>query len=114
MRFRPDDVPGVVVVGVLGAVWGLGLARLLAEAGLQSLLYTSRVVVVLVALGCALVVVVLWRSSSPLARSSFPVALALPALYSFGVVADPLAGAALLIGGAGLTALGALRTVWQD
>jgi hypothetical protein len=93
-----------------GSVWGLGLARLWAEAGRLSALYAYPVVVGLVALGGAVVAVGLWRWLSPVSSPavrpiSFAVPLALPALYVLGVVAGPLAGGVLLIGGAALAAL---------
>jgi hypothetical protein len=98
---------------VAGVIWGLGLARLMAEAGLQSVLFASCLAVALMALGCAAVVVALWQFLSPDLSPSLAIPLALPALYAFGVVASPLAGGVLLIGGAGLTALGAVLMVWE-
>ncbi|MGD9030052.1 MAG: DUF2723 domain-containing protein, partial [Anaerolineae bacterium] len=120
MRLRPDDVPGVagiaglVVVGMAGGTWGLGLARLWAETGPQSYLYTSPPGVALVALVCAVAAVAVWHRSSPVLRPSLALPLALPAIYALGAVADPLAGGALLVGAAGLVALGAVGVAHKD
>jgi hypothetical protein len=114
MRPRPDDVPGEVVVGVAGAVWGLGLARLLAEAALQSVLYSSALIVAVVALGCAVVAVALWHFWPPVLGSLSAIPLALPALYTVGIVTGPLAGGVIVVGSGVLTVLVAMLTVWQD
>ncbi len=116
MRLHPDT-GGAAVVGGAGAVWGLGLARFLAEALLWSPSYSSVLVVGAVALGCAAVFAALWRwvplgssLSSATDRWSLIAPLGLSLLYVFGVVSGPLAGGVLLAGGALLAVL----LAWQD
>ena len=131
MRLRPDDLLRVAGVGGAGAIWGLGLARLVAEAGFWSPLYGSLPAVAGVAIVCATVVIVLWlwtghlphSHTSPLPHPHTPILphspgfppvsfipLAFPLLYVAGVVSHPLAGCVLLAGGAVL----ALLAVWGD
>ncbi len=105
------------VVAGGGSIWGLGLARVLAEAGRWTLLYESPLAVGAVALGCALLVAVpwFWRTlvrPSPGVTSHWSLAapLSLPLLYAIGAVSGPLAGGVLLLGGSLL----ALLVVWQD
>jgi len=102
-------------VGGAGAVWGLGLARFLAEAALWPLFYTSPAAVSVLTAACAVAALGLWRwwsrapgSSTELRWSSLiPLFLSFP--YIVGAVTGPLGGGALLIGGAGL----ALLTAWR-
>jgi hypothetical protein len=110
---------GAAVVGAAGAAWGLGFARLLAEAGFRSAFYTSALAVAATAGSCAALALVLWwlsfRDSSRTfaairqAWTSF-LPLALPTLYALGVFSSPLAGAALVVGGAVLVPL----VAWGD
>ncbi len=104
-----------MVVGGAGAVWGLGLARFLAEAARWPFFYTSPLAVAVLAIVGAAVALGLWRwsawerrSGSEAAWSSF-VPLVLPLLYVAGAASRPLAGGTLLVGGAGLTLLLAWR-----
>jgi hypothetical protein len=104
-------------VGGAGAIWGLGLARLLAEGALWSPAYRSPWVVAGIGLGCALVTLVLWHwsflSSGSAARTpcwSSVIPLGLPLLYASGVFSSPLAGGVLLAGGALLS----LLVAWRD
>ncbi len=102
-------------VGGAGAIWGLGLARLLAEGGLRTLFYTSSLVVTATAIGCAGLALALWRLSlfTPARLTvdgwAFLLPLALPLPYAVGAVSGPRAGAVLLLGGAGLALLMAWR-----
>ncbi|MGD2144034.1 MAG: hypothetical protein PVF54_06105, partial [Anaerolineae bacterium] len=117
MRLRPDDVPHAVVVGAAGAVWGLGLARLLGEALLWSPAFSFPLVVGGLAFACSLAVLGLSKLSLPAFRPPSPmgsvlptVPLALPLFYAVGRATRPLAGSTLLVGGALLT----LLLIWQD
>jgi len=122
MRLCPDDWLRVVGVGGAGAIWGLGLARLVAEASFWPLLYGSLPAVAGVAIVCAAIVIILWLWTAhllhphtlTLSHSQFPLAalvpLTLPLLYVAGVVSYPLAGCVLLVGGAVL----ALLVAWGD
>ncbi|MFW6135672.1 MAG: protein O-mannosyl-transferase family [Chloroflexota bacterium] len=117
MRPRPERAPRAVVVGGAGAVWGLGLARFLAEAALWSPAYDSTLVVGGIAISCGLAVLGLRRRSTVASDSSAIIGhwssaapLALPVLYVTEVFAGPLAGGVLLIGGAAL----ALLVTWRD
>ncbi len=135
MKPRPDDCLPVAVVGGAGAIWGLGLARLMAEAGFWTLLYVSPLAVAGVAIVCAAIVLALleWkrqlvgvtgppkqlsassrsggvvallpRSPLVIGHWSLVISLTLPLLYVTGVVSRPLAGCVLLIGGATLALL---------
>jgi hypothetical protein len=116
VRSRGRRLARAAAVGGAGALWGLGLARLLAEGGFETLFYTSLLVVVATAIGCAGLALALWRLSlfTP-ARltvggwaSLLPLALPLP--YVVGAVSGPLAGVVLLLGGAGLV----LFMAWWD
>ncbi len=125
MRPRPDPVPGrsrrhrlarAAAVGGAGAIWGLGLARLLAEGGFETLFCTSPLAVAATAIACAGLALTFWRLSFSASAgltvggwASF-LPLTLPLLYAVGGVSGPLAGVALLLGGAGL----ALLTTWRD
>lgn len=104
------------MVGGSGAVWGLGLARLIAEGGFWTFFYTSPLAAALTALVCAAFFLALWRLlyRPPLPRrvglwAAF-LPLALPLLYVTGLASGSLAGAALLVGGAGLTVVAG----WSD
>jgi len=109
MRPRPDDWLRIAVAGGAGAVWGLGLARLVAEAGFWPPLYESLLAVAGVTVACAGIFLALWRRANPPASC-----LLLPAsfslLYATGVVSTPLAGGVLLGGGAVL----ALLVAWGE
>jgi len=125
MRPRPDSPPDLsrvgqlgraAVVGGAGAIWGLGLARFLAEAALWSPFYRSAWVAGAFSLGCALCVLALRRwfplgSNSPtvVRQWSWAIPLGLPALYVGGAFSHPLAGGVLLVGGALLALLVAWR-----
>jgi hypothetical protein len=153
-RLRPDGWLRVAGVGGAGAIWGLGLARLVAEAGFCPLLYGSPPAVAAVAALCAAIALLpalrrLHASSavgqSPLdedalglrspvqpsqgfgrnalvtlPHSPFSIghwslvighwSFVFPLLYVTGVVSGPLAGCALLVGGAVL----ALLVAWGD
>jgi hypothetical protein len=115
-RARARQLGGAAAVGGLGTIWGLGLARLLAEGTLLTPFYTSSLVVAATAIACGGLVLTLWRVSSstsgPLVVGQWAsfLPLALPLLYVLGGVSDPLAGGALLSGGAGL----ALLMGWRD
>jgi len=157
-RLRPDGWLRVAGVGGAGAIWGLGLARLVAEAGFYPLLYGSLPAVVSAAALCAAIallpalrrlhassavgqspldedalglrspaqpsqgfgrnaVVTLPHSPFSILHSPFSIGhwtlvipLALPLLYVTGAVSGPLAGCALLVGGAVL----ALLVAWGD
>ena len=115
MRPRPDAWLHVAVVGGAGAIWGLGLARLMAEAGFWTLLFVSPLTVASVAIICAAIALAVWllpHSNAPIPQHSHTSAilLALPLLYVTGVVSHPLAGCVLLVGGVTL----ALLLVWGD
>jgi len=107
MKPRLDGWLRIAGVGGAGAVWGLGLARLVAEASFWPLLYASPLAVVGVAVACAGVALALWRCSL-LPCPPTPLLLAL--LYTIGIVPHPLAGGVLLVGGAAL----ALLTAWGE
>ncbi len=106
MRLHPDDLSRVAGVGGAGAIWGLGLARLVAEAGFWPPLYGSPLLVAVIAVACAALAIVL--SSWPVGHRSWVIPLAFPVLYVAGVVSYPLAGCVLLAGGAVL----ALLVMW--
>jgi len=110
MRLHLDDLLRVAGIGGAGAIWGLGLARLAAEAGFSTLLYDSPLAVAGVAVVCAVIVIVLRSSNSANPCSSAFIPLSFPLLYVVGVVSFPLAGCVLLIGGAAL----ALLLAWGD
>ncbi len=126
MRTLPDAPPGshrtpnlgrAGIAAVAGAMWGLGLARFLAEGALWAQAYGSPLTVTAIALTCALVLGALARwltLSFPSALTPGPwslaAPLALPLLYAVGVFPDPLAGGILLAGGAALAAL----LTWAD
>lgn len=106
MRHHSDSVWYGAVVGVAGAVWGLGLARLMAEVGLQSVFYGSYLAVGAVAMAASGSSLLVLRS---IGRPSHGVVawvpLALVAPYVVGLISQPLAGVVLLIGGGVLTLL---------
>jgi len=130
MKALPDGWLRVAGAAGAGAVWGLGLARLVAEAGFCPTLYGSVLAVAALSALCALAVLLLalHSSSSSFARFSFAhfsfvhlsfsnlsfphlsfvIPLILPVLYVVGVVSGPLAGGVLLVGGAVLALLVAL------
>ncbi len=122
MRLQLNDSLRAAGVGGAGAIWGLGLARLLAEAGFWSLLYFSPLAVAGVAIACAAIALTLWLwkirflySHTPTpphfqAFSSFVIPLTLPLLYVTGIIPQPLAGCVLLAGGAVLP----LLMVWGE
>jgi hypothetical protein len=143
-RLRPDSWWLIAGVGGAGAIWGLGLARLVAEAGFCPLLYGSPPAVAALCAAIALLLPLrrLHTSStveqSPLGENApglcspaqpsqgfgrdavitlppspffiGPCSLVLPLLYVTGAVSGPLAGCALLVGGAVL----ALLVAWGD
>lgn len=77
--------------GMAGAVWGLALARLIAEGGFCAPLYSSAVAVVALACGCGVV--------SAVAPRTALIATAVPLLlYVVGIVTGPVAGGVLLAG----------------
>lgn len=105
------------VVGGGAAVWGLGLARLLAESVRWAPLYGSPLAVGAMALGCALVATLTWWRSAdgpgvPVEAAHWSVALplSLPLFYVVGVTPGPTAGAVLFAGGGLLAGL----AIWQD
>jgi hypothetical protein len=108
MRLRPDDLWRVAGVGGAGAIWGLGLARLVAEAGFWPPLYASPWLVTAVAVACVLLAIAL--ASLAIGHWSFVIPLSFPFLYVVGLVSHPLAGCVLLAGGAVL----ALLVAWGD
>lgn len=99
----PPELLRRTLAGLAGAVWGLAAARLAAEAGFFTLLYSSIVAVAVCAAVCGLVSAILCR----VALSTSSVVL-LP--YVLGLVSGPLAGGVLLIGGA----LFALLLDWEE
>ena len=104
MKLRPDGLWRVAGVGGAGAVWGLGLARLVAEADFCTPLYGSLPAVAGVAIGCAAILIALyWSLVIP--HWSFLIPLLLPLPYITGLVSGPLAGGVLLVGGAVLALL---------
>ncbi|MDY7078883.1 MAG: DUF2723 domain-containing protein [Chloroflexota bacterium] len=113
MRPLPDNLSHIAGVGGAGVVWGLGLARLAAEAGFWTPLYGSPLLVAVVAIVCAGLAILLWlwmdRSSPPRTLPSNSRELLwvifLPSLYVTGVVSHPLAGGVLLVGGGVLALL---------
>ena len=112
MRVRPDRLLKTAGVGGAGAIWGLGLARLAAEAGHLAWLHVSPLAVAGLVAVCAAVVLALWRWMERLGGRA-PAAitpLALPLLYVAGAVSRPLGGCVLVVGGAVL----ALMIVWGD
>jgi len=112
MRPRLDNLRRVAGVGAAGAVWGLGLARLAAEASFWPLLYESPLAVVftsaVVAMCAGIILALWWRTNPPASRLLLPASLSL--LYVTGIVSSPLAGGVLLVGGGVL----ALLAVWGD
>jgi len=104
MRPHPDNRWRIVWVGGAGAIWGLGLARLIAEVSFWPPLYDSPLTVAGVAAVCAGTLLALWRLADPPASC-----LLLPAscslIYVTGIVSLPLAGGVLLVGGAMLAML---------
>ncbi len=114
MRLRPDDLLRVAGVGGAGAIWGLGLARLVAEAGFCTPLYGSLLAVAGVAIVCSTIALTLWWCIGlPASCFLFPASFSL--LYVAGVVSHPLAGCVLLVGGAVLALLvaGGDRVRWM-
>jgi len=109
MKLRPDDWWRVAGVGGAGAIWGLGLARLMAEAGFWTLPYVSPLAVAGVAIVCAAIVLALWWCIG-LPASCFLLPASFSLLYVTGVISRPLAGCVLLVGGATLV----LLLVWGD
>ncbi len=90
MRPRPELLYRAGA-GMAGAVWGLALARLIAEAGFCAPLYSSALAVVALACGCGVVSVVTPRIAL--------IATAVPLLlYVVGIVTGPVAGGVLLAG----------------
>ncbi|RLC65062.1 MAG: hypothetical protein DRI48_07125, partial [Chloroflexi bacterium] len=120
MKLRLDDLLRAAGLGGGGAIWGLGLARLAAEAGFQPSFYGSPTIVTGVAVVGAVAAITLQlrprrspRSLDPASSKFylfFFVLVALPLPYVTGVVAHPLAGCVLVIGGAAL----ALLVVWEN
>ena len=110
MRRRPDDLLRVVGVGGAGVVWGLGLARLVAEVGFWPPLYASPLLVAVIAVACAMPAIALSSSSWAIGRWSSVIPLVFPFLYVTGVVSQPLAGCVLLVGGGVL----ALLVAWGE
>jgi len=113
----PSLVPAgrAVAVAVPGAVWGLGLARFLAEWLLWRPAFASLPLVMGVGLACAAAAIVAWRQarSSPGSSASDGaayLALALPLPYVLGIAPAPLAGTVLLAGSLMLTCL----VMWKD
>ena len=132
MKALPDGSLRVAVAGGAGAIWGLGLARLVAEAGFFPTLYGSvPAVAALAILSAATVLLLTFRSRSSsfahfsfvhlsfsnlsFSNLSFVIPLILPVPYVVGVVSGPLAGGVLLVGGAVLALLVALggRNRWM-
>ena len=106
MLDRPDRVLLPAAIGGAGAVWGLGLARLGAEAGFLPWLFISPVAAVALAAGCAALAVVAGRRQRALDRAALTLApLALPILYVTGLARGVLAGCVLAIGAAIATLL---------
>ncbi len=104
MKPRPDDWLSVAEVGGAAVIWGLGLARLMAEAGFWTLLYVSPLAVAGVALVCAAIALTLWWCIG-LPASCFLLPASFSLLYVTGIVSFPLAGCVLLAGGVGLALL---------
>jgi len=108
-------LPGrAVAAAAPGAVWGLGLARVLAESLYWRAAFVSPPLVMAIGLACAAAAVAVgrWLHSGPNAPSSdwaVYVPLLLPLLYIVGIAATPLAGIVLLLGGALLSFL----MVWR-
>jgi len=114
MRGRPEVLVRAAAVGGAGAIWGLGLARLVAEVGRCPFLYASVPAVVAVAASCAVVALAVWwwadasasvSGSGPSSARLAPVPLTLPLLYVCGVTPRPLAGGVLLVSGVVFTLL---------
>ncbi len=109
LRLQLNDLLRAAGAGGAGAIWGLGLARLLAEVGFCSLLYVSPLAVAGVSVACAAIALALWLFSRPRAPTpTLPLTLPLP--YVTGIVPSPLAGCVLLVGGAVLV----LLLAWED
>jgi hypothetical protein len=113
---HPGDRLRAAVAGGMGALWGLGLARLVAEVCLWPPLHGSPLAVATAALICA----ALWpwlgslshiptptHPISPLVIGhwSLVIPLAFPLLYVTGITPHPLAGGVLLVGGGVLSLL---------
>ncbi|MCX7683086.1 MAG: DUF2723 domain-containing protein [Anaerolineae bacterium] len=90
---RPPELLRRTLAGLAGAVWGLAIARLMAEAGFCTPLYSSHWAVAACAAVCALL-------CARLCRSALTACAGLLLLYVTGLVAGPLAGGVLLTGGA--------------
>ncbi len=108
MRPRPDGLLRAVGAGGAGAIWGLGLARLGAEAGFCSFLHGSLLGVAGVVAMCAVLAGAV--AAVALRRAAVFIPLILPFPYVVGLTPGPLAGCVLLIGGALL----ALLLAWGD
>jgi hypothetical protein len=91
-----------------GSVWGLGLARLIAEARLNSLLFGSAWLAAAVSGLAGLALAVLWARAGWRPFSALP--LSLPLLYALGLAEGPLAGLILAAGGVAL----AFLIAWQE
>ncbi|RLC88083.1 MAG: hypothetical protein DRJ03_03835 [Chloroflexi bacterium] len=109
MKPRLDGLLRVAGISGAGAIWGLALARLAAEAGLWPPLYESLLAIAGVASVCTGLVFALWRRTNPPASCLLPLA-SLSLLYVTGIIPGPLAGCVLLIGGGVL----ALLAAWGD
>jgi hypothetical protein len=106
MASHPNSLPRPVVVAALGAVWGWGCARLLAETLFLAALYASFAAVVLFTALSALVSVLLDRLLHGTLRSAAVwVSLALPLPYAIGVISSPLEGGVLVFGAVTLVLL---------
>ena len=105
----------VAGAGAAGAIWGLGLARLVAEAGFRPALHGSLPAVAGVALLCATIAIchflfVICHLSFVIDHWSFLISSLFPLLYVTGAVSGPLAGCVLLAGGVVL----AFLVAWGD
>lgn len=82
MRLRLNDLLRAVGVGGAGTICGLGLARLLAEAGFCTLLYVSPLAVAGIAIVCAAIALVLY---STLTSTSTLIPTSILALTTFAL-----------------------------
>ena len=112
-----DYFLGVPIAGVAlsGAIWALGLARLMAEVGFLAPTYASPPSVAGITCLCVVAFLALWRRMRHWPSPHFPdwsilLPLAFPLPYVVGLIQTPLSGGTLLIGGAVL----ALLLAWGD
>ncbi|NLE44847.1 MAG: DUF2723 domain-containing protein [Chloroflexi bacterium] len=100
--------------GLAGAVWGMALSRVVAEAGLVRSIWTSPWLVGVLTAGGALAFGATWRRTRvESAGLGGALPLCFPLLYLLGWVSSPLAGGLLLAVGLGAVVLPRLLERWR-